>query len=252
MKIIKYQKKKLGKYVIELEGGVEIETYEDLILKYDLLIKKDLSLETLQKIEEENVVYDVYFVALKYLKTKMRSIYEVRNYLLKQGYSSELISSTIDLLKNQGYLDDFSYAKAFLHDRIALSLDGPLKIQEEFEKLEITMGQKKSILLEYTEELESERIGKFIKKQVHANHSKSNYSLKQKIFHNLVTLGYHTSLIEDGLCHILQDDTQEEEIYQKEYQKLYRKLSRKYSGKELEYQIRQKLFQKGFRKQGDL
>ena len=252
MNIIKYKKKKQGRYVIELEGGVEIETYEDLILKYDLLIKKDLSLEILQKIEEENVVYDVYFVALKYLKTKMRSIYEIRNYLLKQEYSSELISSTIDLLRDQGYLDDFVYAKAFLHDRIALSLDGPLKIQEEFEKLEITSEQKKTILPQYTEELERERIEKIIIKQVHTNHSKSNYSLKQKIFHNLVTLGYHTFLIEEQLSLVLQGDDEEEAIYQKEYQKLYRKLSRKYSGKELEYQIRQKLFQKGFRKQGDL
>lgn len=252
MKIIKYQKKKQGKYVIELEGGIEIETYEDLILKYDLLIKKDLSLETLQKIEEENVVYDVYFVALKYLKIKMRSIYEVRNYLLKKGYEGELISSTIDLLKNQGYLDDFVYAKAFLHDRIALSLDGPLKIGEEFEKLELTIEQRKNILLDYTEELERERIEKIVLKQVHTNHSKSNYSLKQKIYQNLHTLGYHTSLIEEKLSTTLHDKEQEEAIYQKEYQKLYRKLSRKYSGKELEYQIKQKLFQKGFRKNGDL
>jgi len=252
MKIIKYQKKKQGKYVIELENGIEIETYEDLILKYDLLIKKDLSLETLQKIEEENVVYDVYFVALKYLKTKMRSIYEVQNYLLKKEYAPDLISSTIDLLKCQGYLDDFIYAKALLHDRIALSLDGPLKIQEEFEKLELTLEQKKTILLDYTIELESERIEKIILKQKHANHSKSNYSLKQKIYQNLYTLGYHTSLIEEKLSTILQDEGDEEEIYQKEYQKLYRKLSRKYSGKDLEYQIKQKLFQKGFRKHGDL
>lgn len=252
MKIIKYQKKKQGKYVIELESGIEIETYEDLILKYDLLIKKDLSLETLQKIEEENIVYDVYFIALKYLKTKMRSIYEVRNYLLKKGYASEIISSTIDLLKHQGYLDDFTYAKAFLHDRIAFSSDGPLKIKEEFEKLELTEDQKKTVLLEYTEELESERIERIILKQVRANHSKSNYSLKQKIYQNLCTLGYHTSLLEEKLSTVLQDEETEDAIYKKEYQKLYRKLSRKYSGKELEYQIRQKLFQKGFRKHGDL
>ena len=38
MKIIKYQKKKQGKYLIKLEDGTEIETYEDIILKYNLLM----------------------------------------------------------------------------------------------------------------------------------------------------------------------------------------------------------------------
>jgi len=36
MKIIKYQKKKQGKYLIKLEDGTEIETYEDMY--YDTLL----------------------------------------------------------------------------------------------------------------------------------------------------------------------------------------------------------------------
>ncbi len=247
VKIIKYQKKKLGKYVIELEGGEEIETYEDLILKYDLLIKKEISLELLEKIREENVMYEVYFVALKYIKVKMRSVYELKKYLLKKEYPSEKIDDAIVLLKKQGYLNDEAYAKSFLHDRIAFSTDGPLKIKQEFEKLELSEEQIKEILSEYQEELELERIEKLIQKQIRSNHTKSNYSLKQKIYQNLLTLGYHPSLIEEKLSFVEQGEEEEEKIYQKEYQKLYRKLSRKYSGTELEYQMRQKLFQKGFR-----
>lgn len=250
MKIIKYQKKKQGRYIIELEGGEEIETYEDLILKYDLLLKKEISPKLLNQIMEENIMYEVYFVALKYIKVRIRSVYELKAYLLKKGYASEKVDSAIVLLRNQGYLDDEAYARSFLHDRVSFSTDGPLKIRGELEKLELSDEKIKEILSEYKEELELERIEKLIQKQTRSNHSKSNYSLKQKIYQNLLTLGYHSYLVEEKLSSVEQGEEEEQKIYQKEYQKLYRKLSRKYSGKELEYQMKQKLFQKGFRQNG--
>lgn len=247
MKIVKFRKEKQGKYILQLANGIEIETYEDLILKYDLLIKKDVSPDILKKIEEENKVYEIYFISLKYIKTRMRSIQEMREYLSKKGYSNEDISSSIDLLKQQGYLNDQIYAESYIHNHMSLTNDGPLKIKNFLEKLEVGPDFLDSILSTYTEDIECEKIDKLIEKQARSNHSKSSSTLKQKIKNNLIILGYHSYLIDQRLSLLESDDSKDEEIYQKEYQKLYRKLSRKYVGKELEYQIKQKLYQKGFR-----
>lgn len=246
MKIVKFRKEKQGKYILQLADGIEIETYEDLILKYDLLIQKEISPDILKKIEEENKVYEIYFISLKYIKTRMRSIQEMREYLLKKGYSIDDILSSIELLKKQGYLNDQLYAESYMHDHMNLTNDGPLKIKAFLEKLEINSDFLDSILSTYTEDIECGKIDKLIEKQVRSNHSKSSSTLKQKIKNNLIILGYHSYLIDQKLSLLESADSKDEEIYQKEYQKLYRKLSRKYEGKELVYQIKQRLYRKGF------
>ena len=243
MKIVRYQKKKDGKYLLQLENGVEVETYEDLILKYDLLIKKGISSQELTKIQEENQEYELYFVALHYLKVKPRSVRDTVSYLQKKG-SSLLADSVIKRLKKQGYLDDYRYASSLVHEKILTTSEGPLKILEHLQSLEIQEEEKEKLLKEFTPSLEKERIEKIVLKLVRSNHSKSNYLLRQKIRQYLIQQGYHAEQIDEKLSLVTQDETS---IYQKEYQKLYRKLCRKYEGKELEYQIKQKLYQKGFR-----
>ena len=42
MKIIKYKKEKSGKYKIYLEDGTTIDTYEDVIINNNLLVKKEI------------------------------------------------------------------------------------------------------------------------------------------------------------------------------------------------------------------
>lgn len=45
MKILKYKKKKNGQYELMLESGEELSLYEDVILNFDLLLKKTIDEE---------------------------------------------------------------------------------------------------------------------------------------------------------------------------------------------------------------
>ena len=244
IKIEKFVKQKNGNYKLKLEDSNELIIHEDLILKYELLLTKSIDKEKLEKLLEEQKVYDVYNIALKYIKVKIRSVKEIKNYLSKKQYSEDHINSVVDLLKKQGYLNNEIYAKALIHDRIILSNDGPIKIKNELEKNGVDEKLIHNYLEEYSEELEKERIQKLVNKQVTLNHNRTNNMLKKKIEINLINLGYHKNLINEVLSNINIED---KDIYQKEYQKLEKKLSRKYSGKELELKIKQKLYQKGFK-----
>lgn len=244
IKIEKFVKQKNGNYKLKLEDSNELIIHEDLILKYELLLTKSIDKEKLERLLEEQKVYDVYNIALKYIKVKIRSVKEIKNYLSKKQYSEDHINSVVDLLKKQGYLNNEIYAKALIHDRIILSNDGPIKIKNELEKNGIDEELIHNYLEEYSEELEKERIQKLANKQVTLNRNRSNNMLKKKIEINLINLGYHKNLINEVLSNINIED---KDIYQKEYQKLEKKLSRKYSGKELELKIKQKLYQKGFK-----
>lgn len=43
MKILKYKKKKNGMYELELDNGVIVDTYEEVILAHNLLITKNIN-----------------------------------------------------------------------------------------------------------------------------------------------------------------------------------------------------------------
>ena len=243
MKINKFSKNKNSMYTIYLENNTKITVHEDLILKYDLLIKKELDEETKEKIIDENRVYEIYETAVNYINKKMRSIKELKTYLNKKEYPEDIIDEAISLLKEQGYLSEKTYANSYVHDRIVLSSDGPNKIRKYLEDNNIDTQEINEAMSIYTEELEKERIEKIVDKQIKTNTNKGANLLKRKIQMYLLNLGYNYETINDVLNSKTLND---EALYKKEYDKIYKALSKKYSGKELEYRLKQKLYQKGF------
>lgn len=243
MKIIKFTKTKNSMYLLTLDNGEKVKIHEDLILKYGLLLSKELSYDLMKEIETENKVYEIYDVALKYIKTRLRSKKELREYLLKKEYSEVSVNNVIDMLSNQGYLNDKVYANSYVHDKMLMSNYGPNKIKGELEKIGISDEVIEDAISSFTEAKERERIEKIIAKQIKSNHNKGAFLLKRKIQSNLLSLGYSTILVNTCLNKTEFDST---DIYKKEYDKLYNKLSKKYSGKELEYKLKQKMYQKGF------
>ena len=68
MQIIKYTKKGSNKYELTLKNNTKLLVYTDLILEYNLLIRKDIDPNTLKEIESANLKLECYYKTLKYLK----------------------------------------------------------------------------------------------------------------------------------------------------------------------------------------
>lgn len=126
MKIVKYNKINGNKYEVYLENNEKIKLYEDVILKEELLLKKEI--DDVSKILEINSKYEIYEIALKYLNHHVISIKGMKEYLLKKNYLEEDVNKTIDKLIKNGYLNDTYFAKCYINDKINLTNDGPLKI----------------------------------------------------------------------------------------------------------------------------
>lgn len=243
MHINKFIKSKNGMYIILLDNNVKVKIHEDLILKYNLLITKTLDEDTLEKTRVENMTYEIYEVALKYINVKLRSKEELSKYLLKKGYSSALINDVIIKLASQGYMSDKIYVTSFIHDKLFMSNYGPNKIISELTSLGIDENLILDNMNVYTSDIELDRANKIVSKMIKSNHNKGSMVLKNKIYNQLINLGYNTDIISKALNGKKLVD---EDIYKKEYDKLYKQLSKKYSGSELEYKLKQKLYQKGF------
>lgn len=246
MKITKYEKKKNGMYQVFFDNGNNVDLHEEIILKYDLLIKKEASNALVDKMLDENKIYIAYNLAIKYISGKMRSKKEIREYLIKKNIDNDSIEKVLDILVKEKYLNDFSYANAFVNDKILLSSDGPNKICSKLSELGISDEAISDAIGKFSSEIQIERINKIANKYISTNRSKSINSLKNKIVEHLYSLGYDKSLIIECVNHLSFND--DIEIAKKEYEKIYKKLSRKYSGSELELRVKQKMYALGFYK----
>lgn len=246
MKIIKFKKLKNGQYKLILETKEEILTFENVILKNDLLIHPEVDEEIYDKILEDNKEEEAYNTLLKYLSHHLRSRKECEIYLEKKNYSSHIISSMIEKFQSQGYLNDERYIQAYINDKMSFSSLGPYKIRQELLK----QVKDEKMIDKYINNLDLELIGekldKIITKLIKNNHQKSGSVLKNKIYQYLVTLGYPKEMIVSSLNkHTFPVNKQN---LQNDYQKLLKKYQNKYDDDKLKYVISQKLLLKGYTK----
>ena len=243
MKIKKIKKLSSNKYKIDFEDAESIITYDNLILEYNILLKKEIDSDIYIRISSQSSYYELYNKAVKYIVTKLRSEKEIQEYLKKYTEEKNLIDKIIRQLKQEGFLNDERYIKAFVEDKVNLTTWGPHKIERELEKLDMDPELIKETLNKYDAEVFEEKIKKIISKKEKNNKKDSCYIVKQKLERDLFDLGYPKEMIKEQTCYIDIDET---EVIKKEAEKLYKKLSMKYSNENLYYQLKQKLLQKGF------
>jgi regulatory protein len=104
MQINKFKKVGKSKYKIIFDN-TDITLYEDIILKYDLLLKKEIDVDLLDQIIEENKYYEAYHIALSYIEIKMRNRKEIIKHLTNKGFVQNEIDYALDKLDNLD-LDD--------------------------------------------------------------------------------------------------------------------------------------------------
>ena len=241
MQILKWKKEQKNLYTAFLNNHSEISIYEELVLKYDLLLKKNISDKELEKIKKENFLLEGYYEALKYLTRKMRSRKEVDDFLKRKEYSKECRDFVLEKLKKEGYINDQKFLEAFLHDQLTLTLYGPFKIKKELEKLGIL---DYSLLDEISDKVWQERILKIVKKREKSQKKESEKLFKKKLEMYIYSYGYSMSMIESILeNYSIKID---ENVLLKEKEKYLKKLSSKYDGNALVWQVKRKLYQRGY------
>ena len=162
---------------------------------------------------------------------------------MKEEYPIEMVDKAIEKLLSQGYLNDRSFAKSFINNKIITTNNGPYKIRRELVEHRVDSNIIDEELEVFDEETQLDKIRKVANRLYNSNRNRGGSVLKKKIVNDLVNLGYDTLTISKVVNDF--DFSNDKDIAKKEYEKLYKKLSRKYEGKELEYKIKEKLYQKG-------
>jgi len=241
MKIEKYRKLKNDKYKVFLDNGLELTLYEDVILKNNLLLKKQIDNNLIDKLNLENEEEEIYNSCLKYISVRIRSVSEIKRYLENKEVEEDISNAIINRLIKNNYLNDLMFLKYFVIDKINLTNDGPYKIINQLKNHDIDTNLIDEQLYLYQNEFK-EKIKKIIEKSIKVNKKYSGFVLKNKIYNNLVNLGYDKSMILSLInnYNFTNDDIKEV------YKKLYEKYKNKYDKDKLDLVIKQKLYQKGY------
>ena len=243
MKIEKFIKDKNNKYKVIIDND-DYLLYDDVIIKYNLLSKKEIDKKSLDEILNYNEELLSYYESIKYINRKLRSELEIREYLKKKNINNDTINKTVELLYKNNFLNQEMYLKAYINDKINLSNDGPLKIKKELNKLGFNDEEIDSKLDNILNDVWLDRIDDIISKKIKSNNKYSNYILKNKILIYMLNLGYFK---EDILSILNKYDIIDKDIYIKEKDKAYNELSKKYSGYELDQKVKERLYRKGFK-----
>lgn len=243
MKINKFKKIGSNKYRIYFDNETLV-IYEDVILKYNLLYKKDIDTDLLLQINEDNYKASIYDSAIRYIGIRMRSIKEVKEYLNKKKYDNKDIESVVNKLIEQGLLNDKKFAISYVNDKIYLTKSGPDKIKNELIKLGINENDIHNAFNNIDNGALMDKLNKIIDKETKLNAKLPINKMKNKIITRCINLGYkYEDIIEIlNTCNLNSNSD-----IKSEYDKLYKRYSNKYSDEyKLKTTIKSKLYQKGY------
>ena len=242
MRINKFKKVGNNKYRIYFDNR-SLLLYEDVILKYNLLYKKEIDNDLLIKIDEENKKASIYDVALKYISIRMRSIKEMEEYLKKKKFDSKDISLTIDKLIYNGLLNDRNFSKSFVNDKINLTNNGLDKIKNDLKELGVDETYINEAISNIDNNILLEKLDKIISKEIKNNSKLPINKAKNKIISRCINLGYKKEDINNILDNYNLVSTSD---IKSDYDKLYKKYCNKYDTYKLKNVLKSKLYQKGY------
>lgn len=190
MLIEKYELTKKNKYNVYLSNGEVVTLDERVITENELLLKKELNSELYDKVLNENIVYEMIDVSIKYIGIRLRSIKEIKEYLNKKYEEKELIEIAVSKLIKLGYLDDNKFAKAFIKDKFQFTSMGDYKIKLQLQHLGVSYDIIENNISLIDDKSLEDKIKKQIDKMFKTNRKYTGQMLKNKIYAHLVSAGF--------------------------------------------------------------
>lgn len=245
MKIKKYKKIGPSKYSIELENKETLILYEETIIKYNLLYKKEIEIDKLNEMLEFNDFSKAYDECVKFICKRLHCKSEVIEFLHKNSYNQYIIDSVIDRLENNNMINEDNYVKAYINDKLYLSKDGPYKIERDLIDLGLDINIVNSNISLIDNEVVNNKIKRYIEKRKKSNSKYSENMMNNKIRQELLNLGFDLESIDIYLND--SNENNDDFLIKKDYEKILNKYSKKYKDKELIQKVKSYLYSKGYK-----
>src|SRR5258708_37036047 len=125
------QEKLKGRYSVFVEGKYAFSLSENALLGSKLASGQELEKDELKHWKQESADDKIYGNALRYAAMRLRSHWEMEQYLRRKEASPTLAEKILNKLSDIGLLDDMSFAKAWVANRRLLRPTSKRKLQQE-------------------------------------------------------------------------------------------------------------------------
>lgn len=242
MKIQKVEAAKKQMFIVHLSDGQKFRAHEESVVRYRLISGRELDEGELDEIMEGISYDEAYIKALKYISYKLRSKYEVEQYLLDGDFMEQVAAHTVDRLMQEGYIDDKRYAEALKNTMLNTTLKGPGLLQRELKKHRLNQFLIDEAVRDFDDSIDAERMNKIKDKEL-KKYKGAYRQFQMKLKEKMMVKGYmnhHFELID------FNDDFDDTSFFEKDFEKYYDKYRTRESGWKLKSKLIQSLLRKGY------
>lgn len=229
---------------------------EEIIYKYKIEKDKEVDLEYLEEVINEDNYLKAKISAMKSIERAYKTEKDIRDKLLKGEYNNETIERVIEFLKGYGFVDDEKYCNMYINDKIKKF--GRSKIKYDLTKKGINEKLIEDKLEKIDINIEIDGAKKVAQKKFKGiNNKYGKRVVYSKVGSYLATKGYSFDIINEILPSIIDsDDANDNEIDDSERvnqqllalaEKKYRQLSKnEKDNKKIYIKLSQFLLRKGY------
>lgn len=192
--------KKKGRHNIYLDGSYFCSLDDFTVLSEHLKIGMEVSAEQLNEIQEKNEIEIAFSKCIRLISVRLRSVFELEEYLKSKGYLDKVIKNVIKKLKDYKYLDDIVFSKAYIN---AHKNYGKNVLMHKL----MQKGIKKEDIKLFSAEEEKNNAKTMAKKYV-KTHSE-DLKTKEKLFRYLISKGFDYEIVKQVLNEIFKSEIEE-------------------------------------------
>jgi regulatory protein len=198
---IKKQKKSDQRFSVFIDDTFAFGVGDLELSASSLRVGAELSEEEVSEWKSRTEANRAYFQGLFFLSFRLRSVYEMREYLKRKDWDSEVIDLIIDRLSDEGHLDDLAFAKAWIQTRQLQRSRSKSHLRSELMMKRIDRVLIDEALSEIGEDSEADSIDRMIAKL----RRQSRYQDSKKITEYLGRQGFKYSDIKKALSRLDED-----------------------------------------------
>jgi regulatory protein len=186
MKITKIarQVKRADRYSVYLDGKYSFSLGEGELLKLGLHSGQELTEEELASFRDESDYGKWFDKTLNLLSYRMRSEWELRDYLKRKKAPEEFVDKIINKLRINGYVNDEQFAKRWVENRRLLKPTSKRRLMQELRQKRISTDIIDAVLVE-DETDERQQLKELVEKK------RARYPDKLKFMQYLARQGYN-------------------------------------------------------------
>ncbi len=201
---ISVQKKNKNRCNIYIDNIFAIGVSNELIYKENLKLGMIIDEEKLKKIAYEENLINCKETALKIIERSYKTKKEMTKRLLEKGYNLEEINETLKFLEEYNFINDESYAKAFIKDKTKTQGKQKIKYALKNKGVSEEIIEEELSNVDMEKEKENAKILALKKYNVLIKRENDKYKIKEKIIRFLISRGYNYEVAKDAVKEMLE------------------------------------------------